>query len=443
MKFQPTSRNIWAVSLPIIVAGVSETIVEFTDALFLAHYGVVELGAIALADALFEMSIFAVAGLVDGLQIMMGRRAGEDRAREIGKVFNQGFYLLAMVSIVLTIAIKVGSPHLIAVVVSSSAVRHAVDNFLQIFAFAVFFQSVNLAYSAFYTGISRTRVLIGATTVLAVTNIVLDYGLIFGHLGMPELGIRGAAIGSLCAEVSAFVFLTGHVLVRRYYNTYGLFRFGRWDQALAGRIGSISWPVSLEALVETVRWFLFFVIIEQLGESALATTNIVYSCYSIFLIPVDGFSETACTMVSNLIGQRRPREIRRLLTKAISLCGLIVLPLMTFAMVFPHVVVSIFTTDPDIVGGASAGLRIVMLALLVIIPGDIFFNAVAGTGDTGAVLLVELVMTVSILCYAAAAALHFGLPIEFVWFSESIGWLICLSLSFLWLRGGKWKRLRV
>ena len=70
-KVQTGSRAIWTISYPVIIAGLSEKIIELTDAVFLARYGLVELGAIALADAIFETSIFLIAGLVDGIQIII------------------------------------------------------------------------------------------------------------------------------------------------------------------------------------------------------------------------------------------------------------------------------------------------------------------------------------------------------------------------------------
>ena len=84
MKTEVTSRTIWGISFPIIVAGIGENVVELTDTIFLAHYGVVELGAIGIADAIFGIAIFLAIGMADGVQIMVARRAGQGRDREIG-----------------------------------------------------------------------------------------------------------------------------------------------------------------------------------------------------------------------------------------------------------------------------------------------------------------------------------------------------------------------
>lgn len=443
MKILTTQRSIWSLSFPIIIVGLSEAIVDITDAVFLGHYGITELAAIALADAIYELAIVAVVGLVDGIQIVVARRAGQDAPRAIGRVFNQGLYLLAIASVVLTAVIFFAAPHLTAWAISSGDIRSAVDAFLRIIAFSVFFHAVNLAYSALYVGISKAKVLIAATVILAGTNIGLDYCLIFGHFGFPEMGIEGAAIASLTAEIATFVYLTLYTFIRLDFRKFGLFAFGKWDGRVTRVLVSLSSPVALEGLVEGARWFLFFVIVEQLGEQLLAQAEIIYICYVVFLIPIEGYSEATCSMVSNLIGQNKSTRIGPLLRKAVSLSYLTSLPLAGLALIFPELFVSVFGADPETAAGCVAGLRVVALSLLVVVPGEIFVSALCGTGDTRANFAIELAGSVCIVAWSYAAALLFEYPLEYVWASVIIGWLVCGSLAYLRLRSGRWQRLAI
>jgi putative MATE family efflux protein len=426
-----------------VIAGFSETIVDITDTVFLAHYGVTELGAIGLADAIYALALFMTFGLVDGIQISIGRRAGEGRAQQIGAVFNQGLYLLAISAVLLILVIKFVVPSVTAAFFASDAVHAAVDDYLQISAYGLLFHAFNLAFSTFYVGIGRTRVLIGATLVLALTNIVLDYALIFGHWGLPELGIEGAGYASLSAEFATFVFLLTDVLRRRYPASHGLLRFRAWNGALSRRLLRVSVPVSMETLVETGRWLLLFAIIEQLGEQPLAQANIIYSCYALFLIPVDAFSETVCSMASNLIGQSRVRSLRPLLRRTILLTYAAVAPVLALTLVFPDQVVAIFTEEPRLVDGTLEGLFVVVLATLVAVPAGMLYSAVAGTGDTVSMLLIQLLVSVVTLASAYSAAFLLGLPLAFIWLAEVIGWAFCLLLSWWWLQGGRWRSARV
>ena len=443
MTFTPTYGRIWRISYPLIVAGVSETIVEVTDTVFLARYGVTELAAIGLAAAIYGIALALIYGFVDGIQILLARRAGEGRDVEVGRVFNQGLYLLVLAAVVLILVIKLAVPALTAELFASAAVHAAVDDYLQIYAVALVFEAVNLAYSVFYVGIARTRVLIGAAAVLAVTNILLDYLLIFGRFGFPELGIQGAAIASLAAEAAAFVFLSIDVVRRGYVRTYGLLRFGSWDRRVARLVGFISVPVSLEALLETIRWFVFFVIIEQLGEDLLAKANIVYSIYAVLLIPVDGFSETVCSMVSHLIGQRRAAHIATLMRRAVQLSYAIVAPLLLVVVAFPGLILAVFSSDQAFTVDVVPSLFVICVAAVILVPAETAYAAVAGTGDTRAILFIQAVMTSAVIGTAWYAGIVRGLALEYVWAAEILAAVIALVLSAVWLKSGIWQRLRI
>ncbi len=141
--------------------------------------------------------------------------------------------------------------------------------------------------------------------MLVMTNFVLSYVLIFGKLGLPPMGMEGAALGELGAEVATFVFLTAFTLRRLDLGRYGLFRLESWDGKLAWLTLRISSPVSLQELLEVLRWFLFFLIVERVSTEALAWSNIVYACYAVLLIPAMAFSETTISMVNNFIGRGR------------------------------------------------------------------------------------------------------------------------------------------
>jgi putative MATE family efflux protein len=441
MKAKVTSRAIWAISLPIIIAGANETIVEVTDTIFLARYGMVELGAVALAAALFEVVSFFSLGLSDGIQIICARRAGQADDRGIGDAFNHGVALLLATSVVLFLFIRFVSPVATAWILQSVEVREAVDAFLAIAAFAVFFHGLNLAYSAFYVGIGRTRVLIAATAALALTNIALDYVLIFGNLGFPRLGIRGAALASLAAEVVTFAFLTGHAYFRGNLRRYGLFRFGRPSKRLARVMTDVSWPVALESLVSTGRWLLFFVIIERLGETPLAGANVVYSIYALFLLPIEGFSDATTTLVSQLIGGGGGGEIGGVVRRAVGSSAVLIVPFLLLAVAAPDLPLSLFTSEAAIVDSAGASLRVIALALVIVIPAEIVFAAVAGTGDTRSTLLIEVALSTTVLAWVGVTAIGMRASMPVVWAGEIAGWAICFLLSLLWLRSERWKRL--
>jgi len=431
---------VWALSVPLIFAEISETLIHVIGTIFLTQVGVVEVGAVALADTAFELCAVLTFGLVDGLQILIARRIGQGRDRTVGQTFNQGLGILWLVSIVLTALLFWFAGFFSRFMVSSEEIGLAVEKFLRIIAFAIGFNAANLAYSALFVGMGRTHVLVWATLLLALTNIALDYALVFGNFGFPAMGIEGAAIGSLGAEIVTFIFLTVYILLRCDCRRYGLFRLTRWEPKLTGLLVRLSSPIALEAMLEAGRWLVFFLIIERIGPLALAQSNLVYACFEIFLIPTGGFAETACSMVSNMIGRGR-QNLASLIREVTAASYVITLPFVALALFFPGLVLSMLDVEGATRGGGEASLRVLSLAMLVVIPAEMWAAAVIGTGDTFASFWIEAVLSVVMIGGAYLAASVLDLPLYYVWMVIPISWLVCWVLSFFWIRSGHWKKM--
>src|SRR5438128_11284928 len=116
--------------------------------------------------------------------------------------------------------------------------------------------------------------------------------------------MRGAAVGSVGAELLTVIFLTVYVW-RRLDRRYGLFHFHKFERRVPILWGRLSAPIAVQRFLADLRWFLFFLIFERLSAQALAIANIVYTCYIVFCVPLMGFSETTCSMVSRCVGKDR------------------------------------------------------------------------------------------------------------------------------------------
>jgi Na+-driven multidrug efflux pump len=279
---------------------------------------------------------------------------------------------------------------------------------------------------------------------LVLTNFVLSYVLIFGKLGLPPMGIEGAALGELGAEVATFGFLTIYTLRRLDLGRYRLFRLEPWDAKLVWSVLRTSSPVSLQELLEALRWFLFFVIVERISTEALAWSSIIYACYAVLLIPTMAFGETTISMVSTFIGRDQEHRIGRLIRILSSAAYLVTLPVVVLGLLFPHVVLSTFTSDPAAIEGAAGGFRVVLLSMLIGVPAEVWSAAVLGTGDTDVALLIEFSVAAAtlVVAYVAAFVLFPG-SLTYVWLSLPVAWVIGLALSYGWVKAGYWERRQI
>jgi Na+-driven multidrug efflux pump len=187
----------------------------------------------------------------------------------------------------------------------------------------------------------------------------------------------------------------------------------------------------------------FFLILERVSAEALAIANVVYTCYVVLWIPTEGFAETTCSMVSRFVGRNRSHRIDGVLKHAIGGALVTTVPFIVAALVVPEWFVAVFSPGADLLAQTSASLRIVAMAMLIAIPGQMWFVAVLGAGDTAASLVIELALTLTMIGAAYFGAIHMAWPAPLVWLSLPIAWLVGLTISYGWMKSGIWKRLEI
>ncbi|MBK6965160.1 MAG: MATE family efflux transporter [Bacteroidales bacterium] len=443
LKTVPSYRRIWEISLPIILSLLAQNIVNVTDTAFLGRVGEVELGASAIAG-LFYISLFMLGfGFGIGGQILIARRNGERNYGEIGKITDNSLYFLMGMGLVLFLLIKFFSPAMLRPLIASDAVYQASVDFLQYRIYGIFFAFGNILLRAFYIGTTSTRVLTYNALIMAGTNVILDYGLIFGNLGLPEMGIKGAALASAIAEgVSAIYFFT-YTVKMVDLKKYNLFRFARFDWQIVRKTLDISIFVMLQYFISLAAWFIFFMIIEKMGERSLAISNIIRSAYIVLMIPVFAFGSTASSLVSNVIGQGKPDQVIPIIKKVALLNFMLVGSAVFISALIPSLLISVYTSNAELVRQTVPSFYVVMSALLLFSFSSILFNGVSGTANTATALTIEVITIMIYLVVAWFLAVHLKLSIELVWTSEYVYFLLLGLLSYFYLRSGKWRKKQV
>lgn len=439
MKDEITYRNIWRIAYPIIIGSISQTILNITDTIFVGHLGEVELGAGALGALFYLSIIMVITGFTIGNQIIMARRFGEDRILDIGKTFANSLLLLLAIATVVFLVIKVFTPNLIPSLVSSQKVALLVGDFVQYRIWGIYVAAFTLLFRAFYVATANTKVLIPVTTTTVVLNIILNYGLIFGKLGLPELGFKGAALASVISEVVGFAIIFGYTIYKRYPKAYGLFAIGKFNPQIAGETLKLAAPVMLQHLISFSAWFVIFLIIERMGERQLAISNIVRSLYIAMMVPIWGFAEATNSLVSYLMGEKHFNLVATLVKRSmiLSFCSVIVVVGAVYVML-PQII-GFYSPDASLVADTIPVAKVVMLGATLMSLGFIVFMAISGTGNTLIAFGLELT---DILLYIAIAFIlieYTRVNVTTIWFVETFYATYMLLVCSLYLRFGKWR----
>ncbi len=398
-----------------------------------------ELGASAIGG-LFYFSLFMLGfGFGTGAQILMARRNGEGNYKQIGRIFDHTMYIFAAFSVALVILILWLAPKFLGYFISSEEIFHASISYLDYRVWGIFFAFTNVAFRAYYVGITRTNLLGWSAGIMAGVNIALDYTLIFGHWGFPEMGIAGAALASTISEgVSALFFITA-TLLNRSNRRYQLFKPPQFDKGIIMRTWNISVFIMLQNFVSIAGWFLFFLVIEQIGERPLAISNIVRSMYMLLMIHVWSFSASVNSLVSNLIGEGHKNLVIPVIHKVNKMGMIISAFVIALAVIFPETMLRIYTNDPVLISGAIPVLYVVIGALVPLPVAINWFSGVSGTANTRMALIIEISSILIYLAYVFIMTLVVEASLTVIWTSEYV-YIITLGLfSYLYLKFGKWK----
>ncbi len=443
MKLDISYKQIWNLAYPIVLSTSAQTLVNIIDTIFLGRVGEIELGAAAIGGIFYFIQIFICLGLGVGLQVLVARRTGEGEYHEIGKIFNHGIKLLLIVASLLWINMKISSGFIFHLFLKSELVAEAALEYLSYLSFGIIFVAINVLFRSLYNGTGQTAVIAWSTLVTAVVNILLDYGLIFGNWGMPKMGITGAGLATYVAEIAASVFLVLYSIVKKDHVRYNLYKFKAHSKDLIRKIFRLSYPAIIFYLFAFGGWFVFFVIIEQLGERALAISNIIKSLSMMVTIFGVGFAFASNTLVSNVIGQGKIELVPLLIKRIATLSFLLTIVGCIIIFLFPRQIVSIYTRDISLINDSLGALKVMLFGVVLFSVSTVLFNSLTGAGDTRSAMLVEAVSVFLSISSAFVMVHYMNVPIEVVWFAEVIYWVFIGLLAYNGLRKGKWKQIKL
>lgn len=438
-----TNKEIWRVTYPIFLGLLAQNVINVTDTAFLGRVGEVALGAAAMGGLLY-ICVYTIAfGFSVGSQILIARRNGEGNYRAVGPIMWQGTVFSFGMAVCLLILMYFSAAPLIRLLITSDSIYGATYEFFTWRIWGFLFAFVNVMFRGLYIGITRTKVLTMNAVVMALVNVVLDYALVFGELGLPEMGVRGAALASVIAEASSLLFFLLYTYYKVDLKKYGLNRFGQFDLSMVLRILRISCFTMVQYFLAMAIWFVFFMALERLGQRQLAVANIVRSVYVVLLIPVQALSTTANTLVSNLIGAGGSSGVVTLLHKISRMSFLIMVVCVGLCVAFPGSILSVYTNEEALLVESVSALYVVCGAMLIASLANVYFNGISGTGNTQAALVLEVFVQVFYALYIIVVGMVIQAPVDVCFTTEVIYYVLMLGSSLIYLKKAKWQNKKI
>ena len=434
-----TNKEILNITLPIAASIIVPQLNFVTNNIFLGQIDTRSLAVAGITGVYYLIFAVVGIGLNNGLQMLISRRAGENKIDAIGNLFSQGIRIamfLAVVGIAFTLFI---APTIFKLILNDAANVKMAISFLNIRIWGLFFLYLYQMRNALLVGTSNTKLLIYGTAAEAISNIILDYGFIFGRLGLPQLGFNGAAYASVIAEGFGLIVIFFVIHFKGIGKQLQLFKNWQYNKANSWLILKQSSPLIAQHLLSIIAWEFFYVLNEHHGTQASAISNVMRNVFGFFGCITWAFAATTNTMVSNIIGQGLENRVEELIHKIMKLSFSFALIVCLLLNVFPHLFLSIYGQDENFTIAAIPVIRIVSTALLVMSIAVVWLNAVTGTGQTKINLLIELAAIFLYCIYVYLVLEKYNLSIAMGWGSEWLYWGSMLIPSYFYIKSGRWK----
>lgn len=437
-KSSVSNKEIWNITYPIIFGNLAQTIMVFVNTVFVGHVGNIELGAVMLAGIYYLVFTALAQGFAIGVQIIIARRLGEKKLKRIGVVFEHGLIFTVFLGLSLWAIMHFFSNTLLDMIIDSPNVFYAAERFINYRHWGIGFVCFNYLFRSLYIGLSNTKIITFSTILMAAINIFLDYSLIFGNFGFPEMGIEGAGVASVCAELAALLLFIIYTLTGIDYKKYAIFGFNKVEIPLIGSILKLAFPTMVQRLMSFGIWFVFFAMIEHTGELPIAISGIVRSVYMLVTIPVFAYSATSNTLTSRMLGADKEKEIPVMLKQIVRMSLLTIMPLIIICALFPQQLAQIYTDDMFLAASSVPTIYVVMAATIALAASMIYFEFISGTGHTSAALFLEAGVLAIYIIYLWLSSSVWHLPVEAIWCTEVIYPVLLLIVSICYMKWAKW-----
>ena len=409
-------RTILALSLPIIGGMTSQNLLNLVDIAMVGTLGAPALAAVGLVSFVTFMATALITGLSSAVQATAARRYGQGKLDETAIPLNGGLLLSLIMGLPLSIGLIIATPWLFPFLIDDPEVIAEGVPYMTVRLIAVVAIGMNFSFRGYWNGVNLSRVYLYTLLVMHATNVLLNYCLIFGKWGFPELGTLGAGIGTAASMFvgCAIYFSMAH---RRAGKAGFLHRMPSREQLTA--LFKLGIPNSIQQLFFAAGFTALFWIIGQVGTNELAVANVLINITLVAVLPGIGMGLAAASLVSQALGREDKTDAHRWAWDVCKVGAVIFTCLGLPMLLVPDLLLSIFLHEPHLIDLGRWPLRLVGLGIALDGIGLILLNALLGAGDSRSVMRVGIGLQWLIflpLAWLLGPVLGYGLTVIWIAF---------------------------
>ena len=358
-------RPLWRIAWPLLIAQTAQIGTGVVDTLMAGNYGDVDLAAIAVGFNIWLPLYLIILGTLFACSAIVAQDFGAGRIERVRSFLPQGLWVAVALSAVMT-PLCLNSD--MAITLLGLPEETAAKTSAYVSRVGLGFPALGIFMALRYhtQGLGITAPFAFASVVGFIANVPLNYMLIFGAWGAPELGAEGCGLATAASIwISTFIILL-YVLTARSLQPY---LPTRWlegpDWGRISEILVVGLPVGLTFFLETGVFSAITLLIATLGDAAVAAHQIAINVWDVFYIPMVSVGSAMATRMGHAIGARNAQGVRMALWVGAALSTLIGLLAMSLLLLFPDAIIGAYTQSEDIRELALKLLRLAALFIMI------------------------------------------------------------------------------
>ncbi|MGD9929963.1 MAG: MATE family efflux transporter [Mangrovibacterium sp.] len=441
-------RELFTLALPMIISTACDGLMTFTDRLFLAKVGSEQMNAAMSGGVTLQVLIFFFVGLTGYSTALVAQFFGAGEKHNAPKAAFQAI-LVTLAAWPVIILLKPLTFLFFEVMnIPESQIGYQVQ-YLNILVWGSLFGMMRYTLGCYFTGIGKTRIVMTATIVALIVNVLLDYVLIFGKFGLPQMGIRGAAIATISGAFSAMAILIAVYLGKANRQQFAVTQSFRFEGWIMKKLFYFGTPAGLEMFLNFLAFSIMISLFHSQGDAVATASTIMFNWDLISFIPLIGMEIAVTSLVGRYMGAGQPEVAQHAAISAIKTGIFYSAAILVLFLFVPESLVRVFSPqapDPAFEEAVSIAVSMIRIAALYVLAEAVMLaliGALRGAGDTHFTMVASVTVhwiTLPILYFALNV---FGFSVPFSWFLLVLFFLVFCWVLVLRFRSGKWKKIRM
>ncbi len=441
-------REVLALGLPLILSMMSVTIQHFVNRIFLTWWSTEAVAGVTTGG----FAIYVLTGLFNGTAEyatpFVSQYVGAKREDRIGAVVYQAAYFAALAGL-LGLGLSAFVTPLFDAVGHAPAIRTHEIAYASIMLRGTFPVVLMVAFSTYFAGRGRTKVVLAVTMAATLLNVIFDWILIFGKFGAPALGTVGAAYSTVMSQALGALLYLALILNAPERVAHGFYDF-RFQPRLFWRLLKLGVPSGLQPSLEILAFTLFMFVIGNIGVAPLAATAIAFNLNTIVFLPAVGLGYGVSTLVARYLGMHRETLADRAIKSGLVISQIYMIVCSAAYVLLPGFLLAPYAAgaDPATFGEvsriATVLLRFVAFYSIFDMVNIVCAGGLKGAGDTRFPMTATVVISwVVMLIPTWWFCVRGGQGVYIAWVFASLYVIVLGVVMFVRYRKGAWKSLRV